>query len=555
MAIINFADIDTTGIDEDALNTIFAITPGDLVINFGDLTTSGNKANGIFAGADDVTIRHFGSVETSGFGAAGIFVQGENARIENHGSVVTTGGIFDPTPEAPFSGDEFFSEGIFAFGGQFYIANHGSVQVSGETSSALVGDGDDGLIINYGVVDSSATNSAVIAVIGDRSQVINAGSGEVTVHRDFNTALNVSGVDASALNLGQVTIIGAHSFGMGGGFQDVNLTNKGVISIMADADFSVGMAALGDGHQLSNFGVIETQGDLTVGMGARGGGPSGLPGADLEIVNAGRISTDGNQAIGVALGVTRPEFGFFLAVDGQIVNSGVIETVGNGAAGVLMIGDSNHLTNSGRITTDGSAFVGPTVGELSAAGVVVSGNDALVKNTISGIITSENPDSAAVELNVLELERPDELPASAMSSTLENFGLIEGAVAVLGGDGQDTVINHGRIVGDVVLGNGADTFVFGKGGVLVGDLDLGGGTNEIRIENGSGTTTIANFVAGAGDDDFIDVSAFFSSFEELEDASSVNGDGDVIIALDQNDTLVLVGVQLSTLNVGDFSFT
>ena len=140
----------------------------------------------------------------------------------------------------------------------------------------------------------------------------------------------------------------------------------------------------------------------------------------------------------------------------------MIETEGDGAAGVVMIGDGHHLTNSGRITTDGGAFVGEPVGGLRAAGVVVSGDGALVENTRTGVIESMNADSAAVELNVLERAG---LPAADMSSTLENFGLIEGAaVAVLGGAGQETVINHGRIVGDVVLGDGADTFVFGKGG-------------------------------------------------------------------------------------------
>jgi hypothetical protein len=334
-------------------------------------------------------------------------------------------------------------------------------------ASALVGDGDDGLIINFGALDSFATISAVVAVIGDRSQAINAGSGEVTVHNDFNTALNASGEDASALNLGQITIIGAHSFGMGGGFESVDLTNRGVISILEDADFSVGMAALGDGHQLSNFGVIETQGDITVGMGARGGGPSELEGANLEIVNAGHISTNGDQAIGVALGVTRPEFGFFRALDSQIVNSGVIETVGDGSAGALMIGDGLHLTNSGRITTNGGSFFdGPTVDELRAAGVVVSGDDALVENTRTGVIESLNGASAAVELNVLV--RAD-LSNATTSSTLENFGLIEGAgIAVLGGDGQETLINHGSIVGDVNLGSGDDKFVFATGGSVAG---------------------------------------------------------------------------------------
>ena len=53
-ARINLADITTLGVDEDALTDI---PSGQTVFNFGNLTSEGDLANGIFAGADDVTIR------------------------------------------------------------------------------------------------------------------------------------------------------------------------------------------------------------------------------------------------------------------------------------------------------------------------------------------------------------------------------------------------------------------------------------------------------------------------------------------------------------------
>ena len=115
------------------------------------------------------------------------------------------------------------------------------------------------------------------------------------------------------------------------------------------------------------------------------------------------------------------------------------------------------------------------------------------------------------------------------------------------------MINHGRIVGDVDLGDGADTFVFGQGGTVSGDLFLGDGDDVVRIENGSGTSHIADFAAGDSNDDAIDVSAFFSKFKDLQAHSKQQG-ADVIIALDHNDKLVLENVQLSSLNSGDFLF-
>ena len=105
MVQINFADLSTSGLEDHALTA----AAGETLINFGDLTTSGDLANGIFAGENDVTIFHFGSIETSGLGAVGIFVEGEDARIVNYGSVHTTGDYF---------GDfEAFSEGIFVLRG------------------------------------------------------------------------------------------------------------------------------------------------------------------------------------------------------------------------------------------------------------------------------------------------------------------------------------------------------------------------------------------------------------------------------------------------------
>jgi hypothetical protein len=85
---------------------------------------------------------------------------------------------------------------------------------------------------------------------------------------------------------------------------------------------------------------------------------------------------------------------------------------------------------------------GAAFGEFRAAGVLVSGDGALVENTRSGIIRSQDAASAAIELNVVER---DGVPAAGLSAQLENFGLISAPdIAVLGGAGQESVINHGH---------------------------------------------------------------------------------------------------------------
>lgn len=536
MTIVNFASILTSNVDDDALATT---KPGERLVNFGHLTTSGDLADGIFAEADGVSIRNFGRIETSGLGAAGIFVRGDDARIVNFGLVETHGTLFGD--------DEFFAEGIIAEGDRFNIANFGRVHVDGEFSSCMSGIGANGVIVSYGVVDSAANGSSVIAVRGDGSRIVNAG--RVTVRGEDNAALFALGEGASAVNLGTILIAADGNVGLQGVQANTTLTNKGTIRI--DGDGCDGIGAFGDGHRVINSGHIEAHGDLSVGIKALGVVQFGIVGTDLEIDNTGHVTTDGNFAFGLSLGLTAGFLGFIPAESSVIRNSGVVATQGDGAAGVVLCGTDNQLINSGRIAADGGEFAGEPFGPFRAAGVVVTGDDALVQNSRSGVILSKNADSAAVELNIVER---DGLSNGDTSCRLENSGLIKGAgIAVLCGAGEETVVNHGRIVGDVVLGDGADTFVSGRGGLIAGDLVLGGGDDIVFIEDGSGTTRIADFGAGAASGDVVDVSAFFSNFADLQSHSSQRGT-DTVITLDRNDCLVLQNTQVTTLTDGDFAF-
>lgn len=544
MPINNFTNKSTLGFDEDALTTS---TPGERIRNFARLRTAGELADGIVADADDVSILNFGEIETIGQGAAGIVVRGESARIVNFGSVATLGGILDPDPD--LDGDEVFAEGMVAEGDGFRVTNFGRVHVAGDGSSCLVGAGNDGVVVNYGVVDTESVDSSAIAAIGDRSHAVNAGL--VRVGGDQNAAVFVLGEDAVAMNCGLVVIDGAGTTGVEGVIANTDVINQGAIRI--DADRSFGLGGFGDGHQVKNFGNIEARGFLSGGIEARGVAFLGIAGMDLEILNAGRITTDGDLGIGIAVGIgsAGKSEGFGPAEGSSIENRGVIETEGDGAAGIAMNGNGHHLVNSGRIVTDGGVFVGDPLGLFRAAGVVVTGDDALVENLRHGIIISKNANSAAVELNVIE---QDGLPTEDMTARLENHGLIKGAaVAVLGGAGEETVVNHSRIVGDVVLGDGNDTFAAGKGGSLAGDLVLGGGDDLVIVADGSGTLRIADFEAGAGGGDVIDVSAFFSDFGEVLAHASQKG-GDTVIALDHNDRVILESTLLGALDAGDFQF-
>ena len=541
MTIRNFVNILTTAIDDDALTTT---KPGERVLNFGHLKTSGDIADGIFAEADGVSVHNLGRIETSGAGAAGILVRGDDARIVNFGLVETHGGVLGD--------DEFFAEGIVAEGNRFSIANFGRVHVDGDGSSGLAGVGTDGAIVNYGVVDSTASGSSVIAVRGDGSRIVNAG--RVTVGGEDNAGLFALGEGASAVNLGTILIAADGNVGLQGVEANTTLANKGTIRINGDG--SDGIGAFGDGHRVTNSGHIEAHGDFSAGIKALGVVLLGIVGTDLEIDNTGHVTTDGNLGFGLSLGLTSvPQLGGFLgfipAEDGVILNKGSVQTHGDGAAGVVLCGTGNQLINSGRIIADGGQFDGDPFGPFQAAAVVVTGDDALVQNGKSGVIQSKNTDSAGIEINIIER---DGLSNADTSCRLENSGLIKGAgVAILCGAGEEIVINYGRIVGDVVMGDGADTVISGKGGMIRGSLVLGGGDDIVFIEDGSGTTRIADFGAGDASGDVVNVAAFFSNFSDLQSHCSQRGN-DTVITLDRNDCLVLQNTQVTALSDGDFAF-
>ena len=75
--------------------------------------------------------------------------------------------------------------------------------------------------------------------------------------------------------------------------------------------------------------------------------------------------------------------------------------------------------------------------------------------------------------------------------------------------------------------------------------------------NTGGDDTITDFTAGAGSLDVIDLSAFgFSAFDDgtsgdVESAMTQNG-SDVVIQLDVDDSVTLLGVDVANLHEDDF---
>jgi hypothetical protein len=86
MALVNRKNISTGGFDEDALTTS---TQGDNTLNFGNLTTAGDLADGIVAARHRLII-NFAQIETSGLGATNL-VEGSSALIRTSDLQKTSG--------------------------------------------------------------------------------------------------------------------------------------------------------------------------------------------------------------------------------------------------------------------------------------------------------------------------------------------------------------------------------------------------------------------------------------------------------------------------------
>ncbi|MEL6380279.1 MAG: calcium-binding protein, partial [Pseudomonadota bacterium] len=121
--------------------------------------------------------------------------------------------------------------------------------------------------------------------------------------------------------------------------------------------------------------------------------------------------------------------------------------------------------------------------------------------------------------------------------------------SLIGDDGNDTLTG----------GAGADTLNAGIGNDRVRG-SLGNDLFVFQEPDGStfgfGNDTIADFVAGAGTDDVIDISTFerISNFDRLLPFISINTAGDAVITLGLGSTITLNGVAPNDLHADDFFF-
>jgi Ca2+-binding RTX toxin-like protein len=123
-------------------------------------------------------------------------------------------------------------------------------------------------------------------------------------------------------------------------------------------------------------------------------------------------------------------------------------------------------------------------------------------------------------------------------------------------DVAEGTVNDGTFIGtadaDVIIGDQGDNTLIGGGGD--GRLTGGAGNDLFILTDGSGNDTITDFVAGAGTDDVLDISAFgFASLFDVFNAVSQIGN-DTLVQFDIDDSVTLLGVISTDLDANDFLF-
>ncbi len=129
-----------------------------------------------------------------------------------------------------------------------------------------------------------------------------------------------------------------------------------------------------------------------------------------------------------------------------------------------------------------------------------------------------------------------------LTVNVENLNMI--------GTADVTVV--GNALANQMIGNAGANTLTGAGG----DDSLWGGAGDdlFVFNNGAGDDTVNDFAAGAGSDDKLDIQAFgFANFAAVQ-AAATNVGANVLIQLDADDSVTLIGVQSANLHQDDFLF-
>lgn len=375
--------------------------------------------------------------------------------------------------------------------GDTYIVDAG-VTVSVANDNAFFGGSSfsDNTIQIFGAVETTTTNTTTIQTQGSHTSVQIKSGGSVTSQ---TTAVWLQGNKSGISNNGTIDAV---DFG---------------IRIQADSGFVKNTDTItSDGTGVSidgNGGEIENSATITAAVGVKG---IGVAGDTLSLANDGTI--------------TGSEFSFSgSAAKDTIINHGSM--VGD----ILLLGGNDSVdTRGGTVTGDIFGGFGNDVYMLDKAGIspverANEGNDKII-SSVSYVLKANIETlqlTGSANIDATGTNKGDDLIGNSGKNTLLGKG---GADSLAGGRGADMMTG----------GTGADTFVFA---------------------NRMGKDTITDFDPGGANHDVIDLShvSGFDTFSEVKQHMDQVGQ-DVVISVNNQNTITIEGVKLANLDAGDFHF-
>lgn len=388
-----------------------------------------------------------------------------------------------------------------------------------------------GVVINDGTVTGSGTSNYIFGVnSGAWSIISNSSSGTISGTTSGNYGVGVfTGNDSKIYNSG--TISGYANSGSYGvyGSDGITVRSDGVILATSAASNSFGVRG-GSNTTVVNSGTISASSLGSTGYGVYTGSNSAVTNEDggkiivsvggdyaygirgaTNVTNDGMITVSGasyvhgilpaggatviNDGVMTITATNGPTNGI-AAVNGTVTNTGVITVSGTNLAtyGLNMTGTTgSSVTNSGEITVTASGSSGFAYGVYMSKGSIVNQSGGTISATgLTGAYgvsidtgTVTNASGAAITGSGTGVQMTG-------ASTLNNYGVISGAIGVASTGGNAIIRNYGggTITGTagVALSVAGDnnTVLIQENSTINGSIEAVGAGNSLEF-NGPGT--------------------------------------------------------------------
>ena len=519
---ITISETDTVGSTTNAAAIFaqsFASDNATHVVNEGDLILDGRHLAGIDILGMDVQSRGGSNVITlvnrgaiTGFGSIGIDVSGtaienfvtSNVQVENYAPITLAVG-----DSSGRSGGISLNDNA---GGEYDFVNEGDIRITDSTGAVsdtdFTGAGGYGIFVSVGDTFSRVIGNSEIASVltfENSGSIYAEGDGGIRAQARVFDITNSGDIETRGLFAdGLYAFQGAlELFGneFGGDIDlDASLDNSGDITVSGDFATALGVEFTGSGD-LDNSGALIANGD----------GGAGLFLAsftDAFAFNTGTITATGDDAFAVLIA------DFTVDPETYDVVARNYDAERDLNTAITFFTDAD-ITATGMNSDGISAELGTRIfgspganffDDYAASATIFVGRDV----TVSG----GGGTGAGVRFE------------GAGSGILFNEGTVTAlsGVAVIGGDGDDTVENAGTIDGSVALGDGNDIINFDAAGVFTGPVDGEEGEDRIVIDVFDGQSTIFDFA-------ITDFRSFERFFKRGEGTATLIGDGSAFDAI------------------------